>query len=315
MKKNKLKNMLLTSVDLCKRGANQEADIVLKKSMTDEEQQEYNEMCVEALTKSLQSIIADETLDAEEKSAMAEESITQFAKAYMPLEDIEDTAVDTTKTEKEGNTMEYTIDKSLFTPEELEQYEQLVAKASCGNKPVAKEDDPDDPAVKATPPKKKYIEVEDDDDDDMVEIEASDDGELHPAVKKALEEMEEMKKSYEMREMHEVAKKYASLGKKEDELAETLYDMKKSSPNAYDSYVAVLDEQLDLVEKSGLFGEIGKSGRGLPAGANTVDKIENIATEIQKSEPTMSRMEAINKAWEQHPELVAEYEEEYQGGK
>ena len=82
-----------------------------------------------------------------------------------------------------------------------------------------------------------------------------------------------------------------------------------------ESYVALLDKQLDMVEKSGLFEEVGKSGHGFVPGGDVEGKIESIASEIMKADPNMDRFEAINKAWEQNPELLDQYERKLYGGK
>lgn len=133
----KLKKMRLTSVDLVRAGANQEADICLYKSAdpteppeqpTAEEknifkrfinwlrenpteadseptgpiekageQPDRETIYKNAITESLQSIIADDSLSATEKSSMIEKSIEQyheammeFFKGYEPEEDPED---------------------------------------------------------------------------------------------------------------------------------------------------------------------------------------------------------------------------------
>ena len=121
-----------------------------------------------------------------------------------------------------------------------------------------------------------------------------------------------LKKSIEMKDMTEIAKKYAPLGKNETELAQTLYDMKKSNEANYNAYIAVLDESLGLVEKSGLFTEVGKSFSGNPAGG-VVAKVEAAANDIMKSDASLTREEAIAKAWIDHPEFVREYDAEYKG--
>lgn len=393
-KKTKLKKMKITSVDMVRRGANQDAYINLYKSEraspespepqdTDEIPQGLWKSIVEtvrgfmrhsgnpedepdqiekaeeeeiekraesfedtmkirevqdnrwkyqdALNISIDSILKDEDLEYDEKIELIEESIDQFSASYKELcammlnasQNINDEPENpepaddvSEETQPEGE-REMKIDKSRFTPEELTAYEALIAKGmveddditkGCGSdldkgcgKKVDKEDGPD------FPPKSNVNPNEEEMKDDMKG--------LHPEVKKALQELEDMKKSMAMDQMKTIAKKYAPLGKKEDELANTLYEMKKSGDSSYDSYIALLDENLSLVEKSGMFEEIGKSGAGYACGGCTVDRIETIATEIQKSDVTLSRPQAIMKAWEQHPELIAEYDKEYAGGR
>jgi hypothetical protein len=191
------------------------------------------------------------------------------------------------------------IYKSNFSAEELAQWEALVAKGKVAPEEAQEEMEGYEPEF---PPKKpaKKAEVED------MEKSAS------PEIKAALERMEALEKSFAMKEYTEIAKKYAPLGEKEDELAQRLYDMKKSNPANYDAYVAILDKSLGMVEKSGLFAEVGKSFSGNTSGG-TVAKVEAAANEIMKSDSSLTREEAIAKAWIDHPEFVREYEAEYKG--
>lgn len=199
-----------------------------------------------------------------------------------------------------------TIDKSAFTAEELATYEALIAKATVDPEANKEEVEEEVPPVPAS--KKKPVEKEDDEPVDTKKSAA----EASPELKKAMEDLADLKKSFAMKEMTEVAKKYAALGKKEDELAQTLYDMKKSNPANYDAYIAILDESLGIVEKSGIFAEIGKSASNGVSGSNAVAKAEAKAREIQKSDSSISWDAAIAKAWED-PQLMAEYDAEYYG--
>lgn len=192
------------------------------------------------------------------------------------------------------------IYKSNFSDEELKQWEALVAKGKVApeeNQEEMQDDIPAEPPVKKPTQK---AEVED------MEKSAS------PEMKAALERMEALEKSFAMKEFTDIAKKYAPLGEKEDELAQRLYDMKKSNPANYDAYIAILEKSLGMVEKSGLFAEVGKSFSGNPAGG-TVAKVEAKADEIMKSDSSLTREEAIAKAWIDNPELIREYDEEYKG--
>ena len=372
-KKTKLKKIELKSVDMCRRGANQEADIALFKNEegapgietpvdapeaagtvevpntlwksivdfakglmaktepeTDESYEEGDEgeedveksaetfnqrraqqevrddrwKYKDALDMSIESILNDDELSDEEKTAMIGESVDQFATAYKemcekllniratadktvataksaePDEDPQDAGPDY---EEEGDE-EMKIDKSRFSPEELEQYTALIAKGRV---------DEDN---------EEWQEEE--------EVETKKSMEMHPEVAKALEEMKAIQKSMEMKEMTDIAKKYTLLGKKEEELAETLYTMKKSSPEAYNEYIAVLDQSMQLVEKNGMFEEIGKSSRGM-AGGTTEDKITGIAKSYMEKDPELDYHTAVMKAWENNPELMAAYDAEY----
>lgn len=218
------------------------------------------------------------------------------------------------------------IDKSRFDAAELAQWNALIAKGMVDPEAGEEEMEEEKPPF---PPKKptekgcggkkptQKAECGDDYEDEMYDEE--DDGmdkgcrtkkSASPALTAALERLANLEKSAEMKECHDIAKKYAALGEDEDELAQTIYEMKKSNDANYNAYIKALDQSLDIVEKSGLFAEIGKSARGI-SGGSAVDKIEAAATELQKSDPTMNRADAIAKSWENHPELMAEYDAEY----
>ena len=147
-------------------------------------------------------------------------------------------------------------------------------------------------------------------------------GTLHPDVAKALSdfeamkkqqtaEIEALKKSLEVERLTALAKKYEVLGKKAPELAEKLYALKKAGGTVYDDYVALLDESVAAVTKGGLFGEIGSSRQG---SAGTEQTIGIKAAELAKSaQGGMTSTDAIIKAFEENPELAAQYEAEYFG--
>lgn len=216
--------------------------------------------------------------------------------------------------------MSIKIDKSLFTEAERAQYEALIAKATVD--PEAAEDEMEKEQPEAEEGRRRRrpdIEVEFDDDHfDDDEIKGLDKSNckksVDPALGAAMARLEKLEKSLAMNEFTEIAKKYAPLGENEEELAKTLYDMKKSNESNYNAYISVLDKSLGLVEKSGIFTEIGKStGAYGSAAGGTVGKVEQIAGEIMKSDTSMTREQAIAKAWSDHPELVREYDREYTG--
>lgn len=138
---------------------------------------------------------------------------------------------------------------------------------------------------------------------------------LHPAVKAELEELKKFRESTEERELREVAKRYAIIGKKEEELVPLLKSLKAAGGSAYHDMIAVLDQAADTVEKSGAFSEIGKSGHGgagggFLGGSNAEAKISTIAKGYMEKDQTLSYSEAMAKAWEDNPEIFAEYDEE-----
>lgn len=89
------------------------------------------------------------------------------------------------------------------------------------------------------------------------------------------------------------------------------YDLKKAGGTVYDDYVALLDENLAMLGKSRLFGEIGSNRQG---SAGTEESIGIKAAELAKSaNGGMTHADAVIKAFEENPELAAQYEQEYMG--
>lgn len=203
--------------------------------------------------------------------------------------------------------MSIKIDKSVFTPDELKTYNALIAKATVDPEESEREMADEVPEF---PPEKKAKEEEFTEED--VETEKCNTKKsVDPQLAAAMDRLENLEKSIAMKEFSEIAKKYAPLGEDEDELAKTLYEMKKSNEANYNAYIGILDKSLGLVEKSGVFAEIGKSSGAYSTSGGAVAKVEAIASDIMKSATDMTREQAIAKAWEDHPELVAEYEREY----
>lgn len=124
-------------------------------------------------------------------------------------------------------------------------------------------------------------------------------------------EVEELKKSLETERLLQVAKKYEVLGKKPEELVAKFYDMKKAGGTVYDDYIALLDESVSMIGKSRLFGEIGSNRQG---SAGIEETIGIKAAELAKAaNGNMTSADAVIKAFEENPELAAQYEEEYMG--
>ncbi len=132
---------------------------------------------------------------------------------------------------------------------------------------------------------------------------------IHPAVKAELEALKKFREEAEDKEMREVAKKYEIIGKKADDLVPALKSLKAAGGTAYNDMIAVLDQTLDVVEKSGVFGEIGKSGH-MGGESSAEAKIDNIAKGMIEKDPSLSYSQALAKAWEAHPELIEEYDAE-----
>lgn len=201
-------------------------------------------------------------------------------------------------TTTKGAQQDMKIDKSKLTPEELAALEAIEKKAGIQDDPAPEGNTTPAAAEPAATPTQKSVEPAADEGEDIYKG-------LHPAVKAELERLRKQADAVEERELQEVAKKYEIIGKKADELVPLLKSLKASGGNAYDQMIAILDASVATVEKSGLFTEVGKRGNGE---SDAWAAIEKHAEAIQKSAPSMTWNQAIDKACEQHPELVHDYE-------
>jgi hypothetical protein len=265
-----------------------------------------------ALRESFYSIILDTEIGNEEKQTLMLTSLTEFTAAMdtaIPkwaesgsAATKAQTAANTTNQEKEEiDTMK--IDKSKMTEEEKSVLEGFEKKYGAGEE-------------SAEPP------VQDGVTKGQATAPAEGAGGLHPEVKKVLSELEEvrktqtaeiegLKKSLEMEQLATVAKKYETIGKKADELAAKLYELKKAGGTVYDDFVALLDEQAAIVEKSGLFSELGSNREG--SAGDSFAKLNAAAIEVMKRDASLSQAAAFVKACEENPALHAEYESEFLG--
>ena len=238
-------------------------------------------------------------------------------KAHSNLEEIIQKSVET-KGELEDMIK---IDKSKMSAEERATYDELIKKfaVETNEEPSIekkapqkseKEENPDvlddDGTEKKTDTKKSFAPPEQNTDDDIYKG-------LHPLVREKLEALEKRAEETEDRELYAVAKKYEILGEKPEELAKTLKTLKSAGGTAYNDMIGVLDRNVAMVNNSGVFGEIGKSFSGGTAAVKksaAEGKIDTIAKGLIEKDPSMPYNMALAKAWEAHPELVAEYENE-----
>ena len=213
-------------------------------------------------------------------------------------------------TDKEGVFDDMKIDKSKLTPEEVAALEAIEKKAGIPDEPTVGGDTPPvstpalepAPTAKAAPAPAPAAPVADDGGEDIYKG-------LHPAVRAELERLRKQADAAEERELQEVAKKYEIIGKKAEELVPLLKSLKAAGGDAYAQMITVLDASVAAVEKSGIFSEIGKSGGAAPrkAGGGPGPN-EKKAENTPKAAPTLTWAEAVDKACEQHPDLVHEYE-------
>lgn len=131
---------------------------------------------------------------------------------------------------------------------------------------------------------------------------------LHPAVVAELTRLRKQADEAQERELYSVAKKYEIIGKKPEELVPALKSLQAAGGTAYADMIGILDGAVAAVEKSGLFGEVGKRGVNGTGGADAWSQIEKKAEEIRKNNANMSIAESIDAACVQNPDLVHEYE-------
>ena len=220
---------------------------------------EMTDIKLEALKKSREKL--DEIIKA------AEGGEEQKLKEFLDEDDDEDEDPEEDPEEniklKKGDESMATIDVSKMAPEDVKILEEI---------------------------QKKYAGTE-------AEAEVQNSAEVHPEVKKALDEVAELKKSMELEKMVMVAKKYEVIGKKADELAPKLYELKKAGEDHYNDFVAILDEMVASSANSEIFKEFGSGGK---AGATDLD---GVVAELRKSMPNATQAELVIKAYETNPNL------------
>ena len=133
---------------------------------------------------------------------------------------------------------------------------------------------------------------------------------LHPAVKAELEELKKFREAVEDKELTEAAGKYAVIGKKAEELAPLFKSLKAAGGSAYGDMIAILDQAVETVEKSGVFSEIGKSGHGGAADGGAWAEAEAKAVELMKSKAGISKAQALDEVLAENPELAERCEKE-----
>ena len=133
---------------------------------------------------------------------------------------------------------------------------------------------------------------------------------LHPAVKAELEGLKKFREEAEDRELAGIAKKYAIIGKTETELVPLFKSLRAAGGTAYNDMIAVLDQAVDTVEKSGAFSEIGKSGHGGTADGGAWAEAEVKAEELMKSKTGLSKAQALDEIFMVSPELAERCEKE-----
>lgn len=241
----------------------------------------------------------------------------EIRKATADLEQKEETPIKKNYNQK-GEKEEMNIDKSKLTPGELAFLEEIEKK--CGVKkedPDPQDEDQDVKGKKGTTVGKSISTPEGVANPSASEPAAGDDDiykGLNPAVKAEIEALRKFREEAEDRELHQLAKKYTIIGKKEEELVPMLKSLKAAGGTAYDDMVAMMDAMVSATENSGMFTEIGKSGGygnvSTVAKSASEGRVDVIAKGYMEKDPSMSYADAVAKAWENNPDLLAEYDRE-----
>ena len=242
----------------------------------------------------------------------------EIKKASADLEEEEKKLVKRTENPK-GEEKEMNIDKSKLTPGELAFLEEIEKK--CGANVKKEDPDPHDEeqdikGKKGTAVGKSMSTPEGGADPSASDPVAGDDiyKGLNPAVKAEIKALRKFREEAEDRELHQLAKKYTIIGKKEEELVPMLKSLKAAGGTAYADMVSMMDAMVAATENSGMFTEIGKSGgygnASLVAKSASEGSVDVIAKGYMEKDPSMSYADAVAKAWENNPDLLAEYDRE-----
>lgn len=204
----------------------------------------------------------------------------------------------------------YKIDMSRLDEAETAEWNRLIAKAKVDPEAAAEEMEDEKPDVPAETKSTEKAEVETM--EDTKKSAPATEPEVPQFVKDAIAKSEEFIEKSEKKEMADIAKKYAVLVESVEDLADQLYNLKKSNPDLYTNCISLLDKQAAMVEKSGLFAEVGKSAGAYSTSGGAEAKAEAKAAEIMKADPNMTHTAALAKAY-MDPTIMAEYDKEYFG--
>ena len=301
----KLKNLRIKKIDFVDEGANPDANIQLykskdgKSSVTETEQPGGEKG--DSIWKRLLSFIG--------KAGGIEQSeidtvVKQFEEPVKKAEP---------EVAEKGDTMEtFEIDKSKLTLAEKAFLESIQKKCGVEKKEAQKEKNIPKPDIpKADDEKKgekkketyaKRKEIKSEDEEDIYKG-------LNPAVKAEIEALRKFRQDAEDKELHEIAKKYEIIGKKEEDLVPVLKSLKAAGGTAYGDMIALLDETVETVKKSGVFSEIGKNGHGEGSGSAWAEA-EIKASEIMKSKTGLNKAQALDEVFQNNPELAERCEKE-----
>lgn len=241
------------------------------------------------------SIVSEPTSFDVEKMKELIGKATGPIKTEKPIEDDE---------REEGE--EIMIDKSKMTPAERAFYEEIQKRCSVTEDPVQTGEGMNsniiEPVGKGMGVNSINSPQPQSDPEDIYKG-------VHPAVKAELESLRKFREEQEEKELTEVAKKYELLGKKPEELVPVLKSLKAAGGTAYNDMLSVLDTNLDTIQKSGVFGEVGHTGGAVNSGeSEAVAKMRTKVEEIRKNNPGMTEAQAMDQVFMSDPELLKEFD-------
>lgn len=300
-------------------------DVMNEKKIYDVRDQIWN--ACNSLEQSIVSILLDK--ECEDKQAAIAQSIDQFkafsddaSKSWIKLEravtDKEDTVVaDDFEIAKMQEVIEKSCDPETINKEKKEKENEMAFDISNMTEEEKKE------ALKAL-----QDDANKQDTQKRFNSGAGED-QIQEAVNKAMSNaMEDVTKNFsdmmakimepiqkraeeaEQKSLEEVAKKYELLGTKAEDLVPVLKSMKETSDEAYNKFIASMDNNLAVIQKSGLFEEIGKSGGAHTGNDDTegVAKMNAKVAEIKKSMPNLTDAQAQDIVMQNDPELRAMFD-------
>lgn len=296
-----------TSAQTAMQGSLDEFHAVVQESIT-----QWSSGKTASIVKKLEDVSEAELAIMKSAAERLNEAIEKATKDAESEEESEEDGSDNNEKPK-GNEEEMKIDKSKLTDAERAFLDSIEKRYGVEDQPAATPtavpavEVPVVPTVEKsapqTPAQTQVPEPQTAGDDGIYKG-------LHPAVKAELEELKKFREATEERELGQVAEKYVIIGKKKEELVPLFKSLKAAGGTAYSDMIAVLDQAVETVEKSGAFSEIGKSGHGSSAAGAVEAKVDAIAKGYMEKDSSLDYTAAIAKAWEDHPELMDEYEDE-----
>lgn len=291
----------------------EELDSEASKAAMNESVSDFNTVIEEAITswsskkaanisKNIEALSADQI----ENIKSARERLDMYIqKADKPADNQKSTTEEGNGSKEEKNTNkpkgeneEMKIDKSKMSPEEKNFLEAIEKKYGVAEEVTDSEQTPAAPIEKGATVQQTEQPAED--------IYKG----MSPEAKEELIALKKFREETEEKELHQLAKKYTIIGKKEEDLVPLFKSLKAAGGTAFDDMRSMLDSMVSTVEKSGIFSEIGKSGGTGGAVLEPEGKIESIAKNYMETDPNLSYVDAVAKAWENNPNLIEEYDKE-----